>query len=86
MPEHEHERDRQLLHELREINRNLECICKELKCICKALQPTPASFGLAQLKGDIQMAIVGVQVGGSALFRFLVPANAAALQSGPVAT
>ena len=67
----------------------LHGIWQALNCICKALQPPPATdFRLVQKgKGDSDMPITGVQTGGQAAFQiFLVPANAAALQSGPTAT
>lgn len=66
--------------------KQMELMVEELRCICKALQPPAATdFRLVQIvKGEISM-IIGVQAGQSADFRAsLVPANAAALQSGPV--
>jgi hypothetical protein len=91
VPDHDHEHGRPdewaEVHQLKHIVAELKEINSHLSCICKALQPTPATdFRLVQ-QGDSTMAITGVQVGSSAAFQiFLVPANAASLQSGPVAT
>jgi hypothetical protein len=80
---HEHENERQLLHELREIKQALHCICDELKCICKALQP-PVAHDFRLVQGENMGAITGIQAGSSDFFTaILVPANAAPLQSGP---
>lgn len=62
-------------------------ILEELKAIRRELRPQVSGFRLFQLKGDLEMAINGVQVGGSGVFQIgLVPPNGVPLQSGPTVT